>query len=115
MLIGNGTPDQARRFRQEFLADSNCVLLCDPELLSYRAMGMRRNWGSLLHPLVLLRALVVLLQGFRQGAVQGDPFQNGGVLITDAKGDILYRYLSSRAGDHPYQVPGSGGNEVSRA
>ena len=39
--------------------------------------------------------------GFRQGKVRGDPWQQGGVLVVLPGGRVVYRYLSSAAGDHP--------------
>ena len=79
----------------------DCVILVDPERRTYQALGLQRSWRGLFHWKVLWRALTLLLQGARQGEVQGDAFQNGGVLITDATGLIVYRYASKWAGDHP--------------
>lgn len=97
--MGQGTPAQTQAFREEH--DLRAVLLCDPGRLSFRKLGFRREWWRLFHPRVLWRAIVALLQGHRQGALQGDPFQNGGVVLTDAQGTVLFRYDSLYPGDHP--------------
>lgn len=101
VFVGQGRPDQARAFREEQLLPTQAVLLCDPDLVSYRSLGWSRRWWSLLHPLVLWRALLVVLRGHRQGPLQGDAFQNGGVILTNALGEIVFRHRSVRAGHPP--------------
>ena len=48
VLIGNGTPEFARAFREDLSLDEDIVLLVDPALRSYRAAGMRRGFGDVL-------------------------------------------------------------------
>ncbi|MBS2034587.1 AhpC/TSA family protein [bacterium] len=100
-MIGQGRIEQARDFRSRHLENLEAVLLCDPELRSYAALGWGGGWWSLFHPAVVGWALMALVEGFRQGSVQGRPFQNGGVVLTDSDGTILYRYGSRRPGDRP--------------
>lgn len=33
--------------------------------------------------------------------IQGDAFQNGGVLVVRPGGEVAYRYISEVSGDHP--------------
>ena len=101
VFVGQGRPDQARAFREEQLLSTQAVLLCDPNRVSYRGLGWSRGWWSLLHPLVFWRALLAVLGGHRQGALQGDAFQNGGVILTNALGEIVFRHRSVRAGHQP--------------
>jgi NAD(P)-dependent dehydrogenase (short-subunit alcohol dehydrogenase family) len=73
----------------------------DPELRSYRAAEMRRGRSELLSPRLASNALRALRSGYRQGEVQGDPFQLGGVLVIRPDGALSYRHVSRVAGDHP--------------
>jgi peroxiredoxin len=99
VVIGNGTPEQARTFREEQRLDT--PLYTDPERNAYRALEMRHGRKTVTHPRVMLHAIKALLQGFRQTSVAGDPLQQGGVLVIEPGGVERYRYISREAGDHP--------------
>jgi AhpC/TSA antioxidant enzyme len=92
----------AAAFRREHLADdARLQVLCDPQGASYRALALTRGVWSILDPRVMARGLAAWRAGFRQAQVQGDPLQNGGVLVVNATGVICYRQASRFAGDHP--------------
>ncbi|MDF1561560.1 MAG: AhpC/TSA family protein [Deltaproteobacteria bacterium] len=99
VVIGNGTPDYARAFREE--AGIDFELWVDPEMKAYAAAGLKAGgaWGafSLRSPGHTLRALKA---GFRQTAVKGDPWQLGGVFLITAAGKTVYQQRSREAGDH---------------
>ncbi len=99
VVIGNGSAAFARAFREDLALPDDLVLLVDPELRSYRAAGMRRGRSELFSPRLATNALRALRGGFRQGAVQGDPFQLGGVLVLRPDGALTYRHVSREAGD----------------
>ncbi|MBM4383575.1 MAG: SDR family NAD(P)-dependent oxidoreductase [Deltaproteobacteria bacterium] len=99
-IIGNGTAEFARAFREDIGLPDDVVLLVDPGLRSYRAAGMRRGRSELLSPRLATNALRALRGGYRQGAVQGDPFQLGGVLVVRQDGSLTLRHVSREAGDH---------------
>jgi peroxiredoxin len=99
VVLGNGTVEQARRFRGE--QGWRFRLLTDPGRESYRRAGMRRGLATVVAPSVLGRGLVAFARGFRQSEVLGDPLQQGGALVVAAGGQVLFRYVSRHAGDHP--------------
>ena len=99
VIVGNGAQHFAAAFREDQALD--CPLLVDPELRAYRAAGMRRGRVELLSPRLPLNALRALRSGSRQGAVEGDPWQLGGVFVIRPGGELGFRYLSREAGDHP--------------
>lgn len=37
--------------------------------------------------------------GFRQTAVRGDPTQNGGVVVFDENGELIYAHIEAQTGD----------------
>jgi dehydrogenase/reductase SDR family protein 12 len=99
VIVGNGAPNFALAFREDFELD--CPLLVDPDLRAYRAAGLRRGRVELLSPRVPLNALRALRAGSRQTSVEGDPWQLGGVFVIRPSGGLTYQYVSREAGDHP--------------
>jgi len=99
VIIGNGSRYFASAFRDEFSLDG--PLLVDPELHAYRAAGLRRGRVEMLSPRLPRNALRALLRGARQSGVHGDPWQLGGVFVIRPPGELVYRYVSREAGDHP--------------
>lgn len=89
----------ARSFRDEFSV--GCQLLTDPGRQVYSALGLPRG-VSLITTLKTAKSGVrAMKSGHRQGAMAGDPWQLGGVLLTDESGLVRYRRVSQYAGDHP--------------
>lgn len=99
VIVGNGAANFAAAFREDFGLD--CPVLIDPELRAYRAAGLRRGRVELLSPRLPLNAVRAVLGGSRQTGVQGDPWQLGGVFVIRPGGELMYRYVSREAGDHP--------------
>ena len=98
VVVGNGAMNFAAAFREDYQLDS--PLLVDPELRAYRAAGLRRGRVEALSPRLSLNALRALRSGSRQGSVQGDIWQLGGVFVIRPGGELAYRYVSQVAGDH---------------
>jgi len=100
ILIGSGNRDFARGFRDEF--EITTPLYVDTERRSYQALGMKRGGlAATLKPSVMRHGVRALKAGFRQGAIQGDAWQLGGVVVVLPGGRVAYRRLSDAAGDHP--------------
>ncbi len=97
-VVGNGARSFAAAFREDFHLDT--PLLVDPELRAYRAAGLRRGRVESLSPRVPRNALRALSRGSRQGSIQGDLWQLGGVFVIQPGGRLTYSYLSREAGDH---------------
>ncbi|MCG8588223.1 MAG: SDR family NAD(P)-dependent oxidoreductase [Proteobacteria bacterium] len=99
VIVGNGATNFAAAFREDFELDG--PLLVDPELVAYRAAGLRRGRVELLSPRLPWNALRALRAGSRQTGIQGDPWQLGGVFVLRPEGEATYAYRSREAGDHP--------------
>ncbi len=99
-IIGNGSVDFARAFREELGLAPEVRLLVDPTLRSYHAAGLRRGRKEVASPRLVTNAWRSWRRGFRQGAVQGDPFQLGGVLVIRPGGVVTHRHVDRVAGDH---------------
>ena len=72
----------------------------DKRRRTYRHLGFKRGPGSTLLSLATMRhALRAWRKGFRQGATQGDPWQQGGVLVVRPGGEAVLCFVSEEAGD----------------
>ena len=98
VVIGSGWPAMAAAFAEAF--DVPFLLLCDPELTAYRVAGMKRGVSTLLGRRATKAAARALAAGFRQGRTQGDPLQQGGVLVLAAGGEPRFVQISEKAGEH---------------
>src|SRR5574341_2508511 len=99
VFVGNGNRHFAQGFKDEYGIQT--PLFVDTKRDAYKALGMRRGLGSTLNPQAAKNAVRALGSGFRQGSVQGDAWQMGGVLVVLPGGAVAYEYLSEAAGDHP--------------
>lgn len=97
-MVGTGTATQARAFQASRRIPFR--VLTDPSRLSFDAAGMRRDMWATLHPGVIGHALRAARAGFVQGLTQGDPWQQGGVLLIRPGGEIVWSHISQAAGDH---------------
>lgn len=106
VLIGNGSPEWARWFRDGTRIE--IPLYCDPRKATYKAAGMTRGLFKVFSPRAALSAIRAFRAGHRQTSVKGDALQNGGVVILDKAGTVVWRFVQESAGDL------SNGDEVLR-
>ena len=99
VVIGNGTPAQAKSFAEERQLDF--PLLTDPGRRAFKAAGLRRGLGSTFNLGFVKNAADTLKRGYRQGVTQGDPWQQGGAFVIAPGDEVLFSYISATAGDHP--------------
>lgn len=99
VFVGNGNRHWAEAFKKDH--GIRCPVYVDTTRESYEALGMKRNFLGLLDPRIARNAFRALKAGFRQGSIQGDGVQNGGVLVVRPGGEIVYRHISAVLGDHP--------------
>jgi hypothetical protein len=98
VVIGNGTPEQARDLRTSL--GFTGLLWVDPEMAAYRAAGLRRGASQALSWRMLGHMIRALKGGHRQAGVQGDPWQLGGVFVVAASQSTHLAHISREAGDH---------------
>src|SRR5215475_9673582 len=98
VVVGSGAPTFVRGFRDETGFDG--PVLSDASGKAFEAAGMHRGVFSTLNPLSAVKGLASLLRGTRYGGVQGDNYQQGGVLVI-IDGEVVYEYRSRYAGDEP--------------
>ena len=102
VLIGQGTPRQAARFRDQW--DIELPVLVDSERESYRAAGAKvATMGELLGPRSVSRGAAKTLGSggrIRQGRMIGHPAQLGGSLVIDPQGKVTWSHMSEDPSDN---------------
>ena len=98
VVIGNGQPWQAKAFRED--EHIPFELWVDPEMKAYGGAGLRRGLTKTLSMRSFGHAWRAMRGGFRQTAVQGDPWQLGGAFVITPAGETVYEQVSREAGDH---------------
>ncbi len=99
IYVGLGTPLMAQDFSEQL--GVHAPVWTDKERKTYKALGMKRGWKTVLNRHSLGAAARALLKGNFQGRTQGNPVQQGGVLVVKRGGEPVFNYVSAVAGDHP--------------
>jgi peroxiredoxin len=97
VFVGTGTPAMAADFARAHAGPH--PVLSDTARASFQAAGMRRSPWSFLHWRFLRNVVRAFRRGFRQTKVQGDPWQQGGVLVFDAQGRLRHEQADRAGGD----------------
>jgi hypothetical protein len=97
-VIGNGSPQFIDGFRETTGWDG--PLYTDPSLDVYKAAGLKRGVLKVLNARAAVAALGTLRDGFRQGRVQGDAWQQGGILVIAPSGDVVWTHINDHSGDN---------------
>lgn len=98
MFVGSGTPGMARAFQAEFSPGASVAV--DPQLRAQAAFQLRRSVVATFSPGAVVGAVRAFSQGYRQAAVQGDAWQQGGAFVIDTAGRIAWAHVARHAGDH---------------
>lgn len=100
-FVGNGDVEHLRGFIDKAgLADAPADVLTDPEQHLYAALGLENSVASVLSPGAMFNALRAVARGNLQTSVEGDPTQQGGVVIVDADGKVVLIHREARLGDY---------------
>ena len=97
VFVGTGTPAMAQDFRRQHAGPH--PVLSDADRKAFRAAGMTRSLLATLHWRTFRNASRAFRRGFRQSRVQGDPWQQGGVLVFDATGALRHQQRDAAGGD----------------
>jgi len=97
VIVGNGSPEFARAFREELGLD--VPLYTDPTLRTYALAGFKRGVLATFSAKGVAHGARAWRKGFRQTGTRGDALQQGGLLVVDRGGRVLYAHRDSEAGD----------------
>lgn len=96
-VIGNGSPSFIDGFREETKYDG--PIYVDPSLAVYKAAELKRGVVKTLSPFAIGKTIKAFAAGNRQGSTQGDAWQQGGALVIDTDGTVLWHHVSEHSGD----------------
>lgn len=99
VAIGNGPTSAIEAFREK--SGFHGEIYTDPTLQAFEALSLNRGVFTSFNFSSIAAAFGAYKQGFRQGSVKGDPWQQGGVFVVDSEGTVRFAYKSRFAGDHP--------------
>ena len=98
IAIGNGSPSFIAGFRET--TGFTGPIYTDPSLAAYQAAQLKSGVLRTFDPRGFGAALRAMRDGQRQGRTQGDSWQQGGVLVVAAGGEVIWQQTSARAGDN---------------
>jgi hypothetical protein len=98
VIIGNGAPSFIAGFREHTKYDG--PIYTDPSLAVYRAAELERGIAKTFDPRALAPTIGAFMRGQRQGRMQGDAWQQGGVLVVAPDGRVRWHHASKRPGDN---------------
>lgn len=99
ILVGNGSVAHARSFQKRLAPDVD--VYTDPGRQSYDRLGLRRSVAATLGPSSASAFIGATLKGHRQTSIEGDAWQQGGLLVMAPDGGILFLQRNRTAGDRP--------------
>ena len=99
VVIGNGNPKAIPAFRSA--TNWRGRILVDPSLEVYQAAGLVHGLASTFDPRSILKGIQAFAAGFRQGAQQGRPLQQGGIFVIGPGDHVSFEWRDRFAGDHP--------------
>ncbi len=97
IAIGNGDAKWANAFVKA--ENVTFAVYVDPGRRTYAALGMNRALLGILDPKVISHGARASKAGFKMSMVRGDPFQNGGVAVVGADGELRYVHIENESGD----------------
>jgi len=101
LLIGNGEPAAIDGFvERHALADRPVDVVTDPSLEAFRAAGLLRSAWATFGPRAIVDYVRAMGAGFVPRKVAGDLLQQGGALVVDAGGRVVFHRASKSLSDH---------------
>lgn len=101
IYVGNGASHYIEGFIERNAIDLDIVeVVTDPSLAAHRALELPRSFASTYGPRALWGLGRALVHGFRQRSIEGDVYQQGGVLVIDREQRVAYLHRDQALGDH---------------
>ncbi len=81
-------------------AQGEVLLYTDPSLRAFQAAGLKHSALKTFSPMAIGATVRAMKAGFKQRKTMGKPWQQGGALVVDKTGKVLWSYASEDPGDH---------------
>jgi hypothetical protein len=98
VALGSGSPAGAKHFIEKLHFAGEMYV--NPDLSAYRAFKLERGFWKTLGPASLIRGIMAMREGFRQGRTDGDLWQQGGVFVMGPGNKLFFQHRNKFAGDH---------------
>ena len=100
VFVGRGTPSDAIKLQEE--VGYIRPMICDVQGRLFEEAGCARASLSQMGGLATVRSgFRAFGKGNRMNRPKSDPRQLGGTIVIQPNGEIMWRYMSQFAGDHP--------------
>ena len=100
-LIGNGATEFTAAFiERHALIDRKVNVVTNPKRDAYQAAGLHRSIWSVLGPAAVWGQLRARGAGIAGHGIQGDEWQQGGLLLLSSDGALKLHYVNQRIGDY---------------
>ena len=101
VIVGNGEAHYVDGFIERFRLDPRlATVVTDPTLETHRAAELKRSVWATLGPKGIIDQLRALLSGHSQNRIQGDNWQQGGAMVLDGEGRVVYFHRNESVTDH---------------
>lgn len=103
VLVATSAPNRIPSFAKRMHLDSGLVdVVTDPTLETHKAAQLVRSFGSLINVTTIAEAVRLYAQGHfaTREAGDGDLYQQGGALLVDRDGCVLFRHANQHMTDH---------------
>jgi hypothetical protein len=101
VLVGNGAPAAIDGFvERHALLDKPVAVVTDPSLGAFRAAGFVRSAWATFGPRAIVDYVRAMGAGFVPRKTAGDVLQQGGALVVDTGGRVVFRRASKSLSDH---------------
>jgi peroxiredoxin len=101
VLVGSGTPAMIDAFVERLgLGDKEVVIVTDPSLAAFRAAGLARSAWATYGPRAIVDYVRAFGSGFVSRPIAGDLYQQGGALVVDGGGRVVFHRPARSLGDH---------------
>ncbi len=105
VFIGNGTPPFIDTFIERFLlTDKPVDIATDPSLASFRAAGLIRSRQATYGPKAIWDAIRATSNGHINRLGEGDNIQQGGTVLVDPEGRVVWYHRNASIGGHAPSV-----------
>lgn len=103
VLVATSAPNRIPTFAKRMHLESGLVeVVTDPTLATHKAAGLVRSVSSMMNFTTVAEAVRLYAQGHfgERDPDDGDVFQQGGAMLVDREGAVLFRHTNRHMTDH---------------